>query len=241
MYSKIYIAFFNLLTTFICWIIFFEHYRDIEPVRFVLPFKPVTCHDLPLSKPMTCHALSRPLSLADPAPVQGATRLGANHMHAPTIPFSRCPTARTRLTYNPYGYRAWIRANPAGPTGAWITGVECCWGVCPTAAAPRLGSCGWWRVAGTQVGTLQAVVTEHKPTLGTSNTSAWVCQFWKNACTTARLRTEHSPALKHHLFCAESLVPVVMLLPHQPKVPCVLDKAAVTANRTGKGVAMLSI
>ncbi len=58
---------------------------------------------LNLTEPVTAHALSSPLGLTDPAPVETALWASADHVHAPSAPFSRCPTFGTRLRGYPNG------------------------------------------------------------------------------------------------------------------------------------------
>ena len=52
---------------------------------------------------MTAHALSSPLGLTDPAPVETALGASADHVHASSAPFSRCPTFGARLGGYPNG------------------------------------------------------------------------------------------------------------------------------------------
>ena len=75
-----------------------------------------------LSEPMASHAVSGPLSLANPAPFQAT--LWALHVHAPSVPFCWCPTLGTGLGWHSDGHiRAkGLRTGPPDPrswSGRW--------------------------------------------------------------------------------------------------------------------------
>ena len=62
--------------------------------------------------------------LTDPAPVEGAAGLGADHVHAPAVPLRGRPAAGTRLADHPDGHGAGVGAQPAGPGGPGVRRVH---------------------------------------------------------------------------------------------------------------------
>jgi hypothetical protein len=52
---------------------------------------------LPLTEPVCAHAVTRPLSLANPTPLEAAARSRANHVHAASCSLSRRATLWTRF------------------------------------------------------------------------------------------------------------------------------------------------
>ena len=115
---------------------------------------------------MTGHAVPGPLHLTDPAPVEVAARLGADHVHTATVPLCGCPTARTGLGDDPDGESAGVHCAPPGQ--GWsvraATDLGC------LAGRGRGGERGG--ETGAQVSSLPAVPAEHEATVRTAHPPA---------------------------------------------------------------------
>lgn len=119
---------------------------------------------------MARHALPRPLNLTNPAPVKGAARFGADHVHAAAVPLRRGPAPRARFTDHPDRNRARVSAHPAGPGGPGVGGQEGGeGGGAGLGVGPAAGE------AGPQVSSLQTIPTKDEPALETGHSSASFC------------------------------------------------------------------
>lgn len=103
-------------------------------------------------KPMLGHAVARPLSLTDPAPVEAAASSRANHVHAATRAFSGRSTLWTRLCGDFDGnFRGFVPSSVGNPR--WIDGIF---------ARPQAID-GWSvRKALADVESLSAIFAEHE-------------------------------------------------------------------------------
>ena len=111
---------------------------------------------------MAGHAVPGPLHLTDPAPVEVAARLGADHVHTATVPLCGCPTARTGLGDDPDGESAGVHCAPPGQG----------WDVSPVTDLGCLAGRGRRGETGAQVSSLPAVPAEHEATVSTADPPA---------------------------------------------------------------------
>ena len=132
---------------------------------------------------MAGHAVPGPLHLADPAPVEAAAWLGADHVHTASVPFCGRPTARAGFGDDPDGEAAGVHCVPPGQD----------WSVRSSTVLGSLGRRGG--ETGTEVSSLPAVPAEHEPTVCTAHPPAVLvslARLEEDAGPTAGLRTQHS-------------------------------------------------
>ena len=138
-----------------------------------------------LSEPVAGHAVPGPLHLTDPAPVEATARLGADHVHAASVPLCGSPTAGAGFGDDPDGESAGVHCSPPGQHWSLLapTGLGC----------PSLSVLGGQ--TGTQVSSLPAVPAEHEATVSTAHPPAVLPGLWRleeDAGPTARLGTQDS-------------------------------------------------
>ena len=135
------------------------------------------------SKPVGGHAVSGPVHLTNPAPVEPTARLGADHVHAAAVPLSGSPAARAG--FGDYSDGETARVGSSAPPRSWPLSP-------PTSGLTSLLGEGW-RVRGQtvpQVSSLPAVPAEHVPALPTAHSPAVWLRLGQYPGSTARLGTE---------------------------------------------------
>ena len=113
-----------------------------------------------------------PLHLTDPAPVEAAARLGADHVHAAAVPLGGGPAARARLGDDSDGETAGVRpatpprhGRPARPPSDLPTDLA-------TGLTSRPEVCRLTGQTVPKVGPLPAVPAEHEAALRTADPPA---------------------------------------------------------------------
>ena len=114
---------------------------------------------------MAGHAVPGPLHLADPAPVEAAAWLGADHVHTASVPLCGRPTARAGFGDDPDGEAAGVHCVPPGQD----------WSVRYSTVLASLGRRGG--ETGTEMSSLPAVPAEDIPTLTAADPPA-VFRSW---------------------------------------------------------------
>ena len=134
---------------------------------------------------MAGHAVPGPLHLTDPAPVEATARLGADHVHAASVPLCGRPTAGAGFGDDPDGESAGVHCSPSGQHWPLLA---------PTGLGrPGLGVRGG--ETGPQVSSLPAVPAEHEAAVSTAHPPAVFLSLGgleEDAGPTAWLGTQHS-------------------------------------------------
>jgi len=189
---------------------------------------------------MIGHALSRPLHLTNPAPLEAAARFCTDHVHTAAVSLGRCSTAGAGFADDPDGDGAGVGSGPLRPGRPRVGRVH---RPAPPFSRPALLTrTVTGRDAGSHVSSLETVSTEDVAALDTGQpATVGSLVRGEDSGTTAGLGAQDSSCLEHQLLGTEPLVPVVVVVAHQLEVPGLLNQAVLAVDGTGEGVAEIEV